>query len=270
MSDLHVKQFVTDNSALVITGGSSGIGKCFIEQCSKIDHNFPICNISRSRPSLTPECRALTHHSIDLAESIPDNQIIGIFNDFLANVPEEGPVTLINNSGIGAYGKFDDIAIEQQIRMISLNICAVVHLSWLFLPIIKQRGGTIINIASTAAFQPTPQLTTYGATKSFLLNWSLALNEDLRGTPARVLCVCPGPTSTNFFKTAGFEETPLPDWAGQQSVQVVNATMKAWAKQRSLVISGLSNKLLIGAGACLPRTWTAYFSGLLLRKVRKL
>lgn len=269
MSDSHLKQFLNVNRALVLTGGSSGIGKCFIERLHNVDHNFPICNLSRSRPSLERESPALTHHAIDLAEPIVGEHVLRVVHDFLAKVPKEGPVALINNSGVGAYGKFNALDIERQLKMIELNVCAVVHLTWLLLPIIKQRGGTIINIASTAAFQPTPELTTYGATKSFLLNWSLALNEDLRGSRARVLCVCPGPTATHFFKAAGFDESPLPDWLGQRASQVVDATIKAWAKKRPLVISGLSNKLIISLGACFPRTWTAYFSGLLLRRVRK-
>jgi len=215
------------------------------------------------------EAHALTHHAVDLAQPLPTDQIRRWVEDFLAKVPNKGPVTLINNSGVGAYGKFDDIDIDRQIKMIQLNVSAVVHLSALLLPIIKDRGGSIINIASTAAFQPTPELTTYGATKSFLLNWSLALNEDLRGSKAKVLCVCPGPTATNFFKAAGFHQSPVPNWAGQTSDQVVDATMQAWAKQRSLVISGVSNKLLVMAGACFPRTWLAHLSGRVLRSIRR-
>lgn len=93
--------------------------------------------------------------------------------------------------------------------MIDLNVRAVVDLSSRLLPVILPRGGTIVTIASTAAFQPTPFLATYGATKAFVRNWSLALNEDLRGIKVRTLTVCPGPTRSNFFKAAGFETLPM-------------------------------------------------------------
>ena len=92
--------------------------------------------------------------------------------------------------------------------MIDLNVRAVVQLTGRLLPLLKARGGAIVNVASTAAFQPTPWMATYGATKAFVLNWSLALNQDLRGTGVRVLVVCPGTTETEFFKRAGRGEAP--------------------------------------------------------------
>ena len=121
----------------------------------------------------------------------------------------EGKVLLVNNSGVGDYGRFPDLEIRKQLSMIDLNVMAVVDLSSRLLPVILPRGGTIVTIASTAAFQPTPFLATYGATKAFVRNWSLALNEDLRGIKVRTLTVCPGPTRSNFFKAAGFETLPM-------------------------------------------------------------
>lgn len=269
MSDFFLKNFLKKNAAVIITGGSSGIGKCFIERLLNLEDEFPICNISRSKPELKIGADSVTHIPLDLSKSIPEEETLTAVNKFLDSVERSGEITLINNSGVGAYGKFQEIDVNRQLQMIQLNVCAVVHLTSLFLPLLQKRGGTVINIASTASFQPTPQLTTYGATKSFLLNWSLALGEDLRRTKVRTLCVCPGPTSTNFFRAAGFEESPLPDSIGQTSDQVVDSTMKAWSKGTRFVVSGWSNKVLTTLSACMPRGLVTTLSGMLLRKVRQ-
>ena len=127
----------------------------------------------------------------------------------------EGKILLINNSGFGDYGKFDQLDNDKQLNMLDLNIRAVVDLTQRLMPKLLERGGVVLNVASTAAFQPTPYLATYGATKAFVLNWSLAINEDLRGTGVRAIAVCPGPTRSNFFQRAGFETPPMGNGPGK-------------------------------------------------------
>src|SRR5690606_7363430 len=102
--------------------------------------------------------------------------------------------------GFGGYGTVETVGLHHQLSMVDLNVKAVIHLTALLLPDLRQRGGDIVNVGSTAAFQPTPYLATYGATKAFVFNWSLALGEELRGSGVRVLCLCPGPTESNFFR----------------------------------------------------------------------
>ena len=91
-------------------------------------------------------------------------------------------------------------------EMLDVNIDAVVQLTAGMLPLMRVRGGAVVTVASTAAFQPTPYLAAYGASKAFVLHWSLALNEELRGTGVRALAVCPGPTATDFFHRAGLKQ----------------------------------------------------------------
>ena len=98
--------------------------------------------------------------------------------------------------------------------------------------------------SQSAAFQPTPYLAAYGATKAFVLNWSLALNEELRGTGVRTLALCPGPTSTDFFQRAGLKEGAVPTLFGETSEQVVRVTLKALGRGKSMVVSGWKNKLM--------------------------
>ena len=184
----------------------------------------------------------------------------------------EGEVLLVNNSGFGDYGRFPDLEICKQLSMIDLNVRAVVDLSARLLPAILPRGGTIVTIASTAAFQPTPYLATYGATKAFVRNWSLALGEDLRGTQVRTLAVCPGPTRSNFFKAAGFETPPM-DQGGNQGLnmtsdEVAAYTLRAIAKERSLIVTGWKNRLITFFGSQLPLVAVTRVGACILRKMR--
>jgi short-subunit dehydrogenase len=126
--------------------------------------------------------------------------------------------------------------------------------------LLKERGGVIVNLASTAAFQPTPHMATYGATKAFVLHWSLALNQELKGTGVRTLVVCPGPTSTQFFRRAGLKESSVPNGLSMRVEDVVEQALQALASERSLVVTGWKNKLSALSGGMAPirlATWAA-------------
>ena len=160
-------------SVIIITGGSSGIGCSIIKAIRKIAPDVQMCNLSRSNPDIFLGDNG-KHYPVDLS----DAQALAEAAEALKariDFAREGEVLLVNNSGFGDYGRFPDMEIGKQLTMIDLNVRAVVDLSARLLPAILPRGGTIVTIASTAAFQPTPYLTTYGATKAFVRNWSLAL-----------------------------------------------------------------------------------------------
>lgn len=183
--------------------------------------------------------------------------------------PAKGRVVLINNSGFGLYGPFAGHNTDGELAMVDLNIRAMVHLTRLLLPQLLSSRGAIINVASTAAFQPTPQLASYGATKAFVLHWSLGLSDELRPDGVQVLALCPGPTATNFFKNAGFDEPPLTPGFGQTSDDVARTALCALAKGRWLVVSGWTNRILVGFSSLLPKVLLARLSGMVLRRVRK-
>lgn len=178
----------------------------------------------------------------------------------------EGKILLVNNSGFGAYGVFPAPALEHNLDMIEVNVKAAVHLTGRLLPLLKERGGAIVNVASTAAFQPTPYMATYGATKAFLLHWSLALREELRETGVHVLAVCPGPTRTKFFRRAGFEAPVVSPQIGQTVEEVAEATLAALQREKPLVISGRLNKLMVALTSLLPKPWISRLSERVLRK----
>ncbi len=175
---------------------------------------------------------------------------------------------MINNSGFGGYGRVDELPVEHQLGMIDVNVRAVVELTAGLLPVLRERGGCVITIASTAAFQPTPYLATYGATKAFVLHWSLALNEDLRGSGVRALAVCPGPTATSFFERAGLKEGAVSDSLGQTSEQVVDEALAAFAAGRAQVVTGWKNKLLVFGASLLSKPLIARLAARILARYR--
>lgn len=258
-------------AAVVITGGSSGIGSAFIERFHLLNTSLPICNLSRTKPdiylpSLEP---VLTHVTADLSQGGEIERVLPFVRQWLAQNAASGPVLLINNSGFGGYGTVGEIDLQHQLSMIDLNVKAVVHLTQQLLPELRARGGDIVCVGSTAAFQPTPFLATYGATKAFVLSWTLALNYELRGSGVRALCLCPGPTESNFFRRAGLSAGSVPGNYGQSAAQVVETTLRALRKrEKAFVVSGFLNKVMAALSRRMPLAWLTRMSGRVMRMVR--
>ncbi len=252
-------------SAVVVTGGSSGIGASFIASIAKLEDNPRICNLSRSEPEKKFLDAGVVHIACDLSLRQDIERIVPQLQDFLSQTPE-GEVLLINNSGFGSYGDFYGVDRERELAMCDLNIRACVDLTHRLLPTILKRGGGIINIASIASFQPTPLMTTYGATKAFLQSWSLGLSDELKNKGVKVLCVCPGPTESNFFLAAGYKESQIN--YGQTAEQVVDEALVAYAKGKWIVTTKFLNKLSVGISSKLPRVLVTKLAGATLRKVR--
>ena len=255
-------------SAVIVTGGSSGIGKSFIELCGKLRPDLSFCNLSRRNPDINIPKLKLRHVPCDLSDSEQVEKALAAVLDFLAVDAPTGGILLVNNSGFGLYGNFPEPATEQQLEMVDLNVRAVLHLTGALLPTLKARGGAIITVASTAAFQPTPYLAAYGATKAFVLHWSMALNEELRGTGVRALALCPGPTSTDFFMRAGLEKGSVPNMFGETSERVVLAALRALAAGKSMVVSGWKNKLQTAVSSKFPKPFVSRMAGIALARWR--
>jgi short-subunit dehydrogenase len=263
-----LRAMLSEYTVIIVTGGSSGIGKAFIEHIWRMNSEVVICNLSRREPRGFPSQLKLRHVPVDLASATELEAASEQIISFLRETAPSGKVMLINNSGFGGYGRTDEQGRTHQVEMIDLNVRAVVDLTVRLLPELKARGGAVLNIASTAAFQPTPYLATYGATKAFVLHWSLSLGEDMRGAGVRVLAVCPGPTATEFFKRAGLKQGAVSDRWGQTSDQVVDETFRALAKGRSQVVCGRLNWIMAALAARLPKPLAARISALILAKFR--
>jgi uncharacterized protein len=257
-----------DFSAVVITGGSSGIGKSFIELLGKLRPDLAFCNLSRRKPDIDISQLNLRHIPCDLSDSAQVAQAVSQIHAFLESATPSGKILLINNSGFGLYGAFPEPSTEQQLEMVDVNVRAVVHLTGALLPVMKARGGVIMTIASTASFQPTPFIAAYGATKAFVLHWSLALNDELRGSGVSALAVCPGPTSTQFFERAGLPKAAVPSGFGETSETVVMAALRAMGAGKAMVVSGWKNKLMAAVGSKLPKPLVSRIAAIAITRYR--
>ncbi len=255
-------------SAVVITGGSSGIGKTFIKLMHSLHPELKFCNLSRRDPEMKSAELKLRHISIDLAEKGRISEVSAEVISWLSEEGQDGQVLLVNNSGFGGYGNFPEPNLEHQLEMIEVNMKAVIELTGCLLPTLRERGGAIINVASTAAFQPTAYMSVYGATKAFVLHWSLALDQELHGSGVRALAVCPGPTATEFFKRAGMEEGSVADALGMTSEQVVTMSLKALSKGKSQIVTGWKNKVGVALVTKLPKPLAAWLAAKVLAQFR--
>ena len=257
-------------SVIIVTGGSSGIGCSIIKAIQNLSPEAHLCNLSRSKPDFFLGENG-AHSPVDLSNSTALAEVAATLQARIRSAPA-GQVLLINNSGFGDYGRMPDLDTDKQLSMIDLNIRAVVDLTARLLPPMLERGGAVVNVASTAAFQPTPFLATYGATKAFVRNWSLALNEDLRGTKVRALAVCPGPTRSNFFKAAGFDSPPMAKGGNKgldmTADEVAERTLRAIAQGKSLTVTGWTNYWITFVGSKMPIIAVTRIGAIILRKMR--
>ena len=190
---------------VLVTGASSGIGlelaRCFAAEGCRL---ILVARKGIALEALAAELRKA--HKIQAQVFTADLAHRDAPNRLLAHLQAAGIKVdvLVNNAGFGAQGKFAELPLERQLDMLQVNITAVVHLSGLLLPgMIERRRGGVLNVASTAAFQPGPGMGIYYATKAFVLSFTEALAEELAGTGLTATAVCPGPTRTNFGAAAG-------------------------------------------------------------------
>lgn len=160
---------------------------------------------------------------------------------------------LINNAGFGLAGKFAGLPLQRQRAMIDLNVATLTELSHLVLPaMLTRRNGAILNVASTAAFQPGPGIAVYFASKAYVLSFSEALHEELKGAGVRVTALCPGPTATEFGEVAGMKSPSSARFAADAAV-VAAAGLKGLDRNKAVVVPGLANKLSAQSSRFIPR-----------------
>lgn len=254
--------------AVVITGASSGIGEEFVKAITAQNCKAKFFNLSRTSPNDALAGGQLQHCPADLSSATGQDAATAAVETWLDGAGRDGSILLINNSGFGSFGFFPEPSLERSLQMIDLNMRAPVVLTGRLLSRMKERGGAVINISSTAAFQPTPFFAIYGGTKAFMMNWSLGLWRELRDTKVHVLCVCPGPTNTNFFRVAGFSKPPVSEKMQQSSAQVVQESLQALASRQPLLVCGWSNKLAVMISSRIPRVLVTILTYLTLKKLQ--
>jgi short-subunit dehydrogenase len=160
---------------------------------------------------------------------------------------------VISNAGFGSAGHFVSSSPEAEARMVRVNCEAVVAIARHFAPsFAKLRSGGILHVASTSAYQPTPFMATYGASKAFVMSFSLALREELAGTGVRVVTLCPGPVPTGFQSVAGVAE-PLPRLSILQATEVVETALAGYDRNTAVIVPGALNSVQTTAVKFLPR-----------------
>jgi short-subunit dehydrogenase len=170
---------------------------------------------------------------------------------------------LVNNAGFGSGGRFQDLDPERELEMVRLNVEAVVALCGAFVPAMVRRGrGGVLNVASTAAFQPLPRQATYGATKAFVLSFTDALHADLRGTGVTATTLCPGPVKTEFTEAAGIDADAegLPEVFWTEADFVAEQGIRGLERGRRVVVPGRINQAGALGGQHAPRSLLLRFA----------
>jgi len=238
----------------LITGASSGIGAAFARKIAKRGRNVLL--VARSEDKLIALCNELGRLSGVRAQYVVMDLSAPDAGVRLLEETQKRELTidmLVNNAGFGSMGDFAKLDLATELEIIDLNVKSLVDLTYRFLaPMRERRQGTIINVASTAAFQGVPFMATYAATKAFVLSFSEALSEENRPHGIRVLALCPGVTDTNFFAASKIDRPPMR--TVQTPEEVVNAALRGLARGKSVVISGWTNWLVVEAERIVPRS----------------
>ena len=234
----------------LITGASAGLGVEFARQLSKRGHALVLAARRKERlEELANELGDARAVAIDLSKPGAATKLVAD----LQAVGQEVEI-LVNNAGFGLIGRFAELDAKRERQMIDLNVATLTDLCRAVAPqMIARKSGGIINVASTAAFQPGPKMAVYFATKAFVLSLTEALHEELKPHGVHVTCLCPGPTRTEFGDVAGFGGNGMFDRVAMESPEVVGAGLKGLDKNRAVVVPGLVNKITAASTRFAPR-----------------
>ncbi|WP_022834910.1 SDR family NAD(P)-dependent oxidoreductase [Salisaeta longa] len=252
----------------LITGASSGIGAA-LARCFAADGSDVIV-LARSEDALNEQATELSRtHGVQAEVLVADLARPDATAHIVDTLDARGlsPDVLVNNAGFGLRGPFATLDAEQQADMVQVNVTALTTLTRALLPAMQARGtGGVLNVASTAAFQPGPYMAVYYATKAYVLSFSAGLAEEVAADGLTVSCLCPGPTDTSFIDKAKMQETALFQHASVMTPEAVAAAgYRGFRRGQRIVVPGAANK----AGAVLaqltPRRLSAKVAGWLQR-----
>lgn len=213
--------------------------------------------VARRLPELQALCSELAQrHGIKARALACDLSSPSALSALLEQIPGLELEYLVNNAGFGTLGKFADLSPDREAAMVELNIAAVVRVTRAVLPrFIAQGHGRILNIGSTAGFQPGPYMATYYASKAFVNSFSEALSYELRGTGVSVTLSCPGPTVTEFGAVSGVDKTRLFSLGAATAESVARSAYRAMQRGQVMAVHGLLNWLTTQLVRVGPRAW---------------
>ena len=280
----------------LITGASSGIG---LELAKLFAIDYDLILVSRNQERLEAIASGLDCKCICIAKDLSDLSQVKALVDETRDLDIE---ILVNNAGFGEHGEFAKLDADRQIEMINLNISALTYLCHAFASrIIKSllekapdarlasfcepeltepsmrihknernaaggplQKGSILNIASVAAYAPGPMMATYYSTKAYVLNFSFALAEELKPKGIQVSVACPGPTTTNFGKVAKVDKS-IPFKVSMSGERVARIIIDEFKQGKTLIITGFRNKFLVALIKLMPRGFSSWVNYLLLK-----
>lgn len=234
----------------LVTGASAGLGVEFARQLSRRGQRLVLAARRKERlEELAKELGNARAVAIDLSSKDATAKL-------MADLEANGEVVdlLVNNAGFGLIGRFAKADAKRLRQMIDLNVGTLTDLCRAVAPgMIERKSGGIINVASTAAFQPGPNMALYFATKAFVLSLTEALHEELKPHGIHVTCLCPGPTRTEFGDVAGFGGNAMFNRVAMNSPEVVTAGLKGLDRNKAVVIAGTINKVVAASTRFAPR-----------------
>ena len=251
----------------LITGASGGIGEVFARELAAKGCHLIL--VARSKEKLEQLATELSQkHGVKTTVFDADLTLPEI-PQYLFNQISKAKLTvdiLINNAGFGRCGKFEAVDLHADDKMLMLNIHSLVALTHLFIPgILERKKGGILNVASTAGYQPLPYMAMYGATKAFVLSFTEALWAEYKGKGVRIFCLCPGNTKTNFHEVAGVKGRKV--FFPATSEQVVRFGLRLFLQTNRLsAVYGFANQILTLGNRLLPRAWVVLIAKLIYRQ----
>lgn len=245
-------------STALVTGASSGIGAEIARLLAGKGHGVTLVARREHRlTALAAELASKRHVRAEVIACDLSNQAAR--EQLVAAIAGRGlrVTTLINNAGFGSAGRFQELELDGELQMVRTNVEAVVHMCGEYVPSMVARGeGAVLNVASTAAFQPLPRQSTYSASKAFVLGFTEALSADLKGTGVTATALCPGPVRTEFTdQHAGFDSAAsTPDFVWMSAEDCARAAVRGLERGKRVVVPGVGNRIGSIAGQHAPRS----------------
>ena len=221
----------------VITGASSGMGKDFVKMIDKIEDCDEIWVIARRIDKLSEIESETGKKILPIELDLSKERSFELYKKMLEDTAPVEVCALVNAAGFGKFGKFEDISLKEQMNMIDLNCKALMAVTYLTLPYMKA-GSKVYQLGSLSAFQPVPYITTYGATKAFVLSFSRALNRELKSRKIKMISVCPGWVKTEFFDRAVKDDTIKYYNKFFTSEEVVNRAVRDMNRGKDVSVCG--------------------------------
>ena len=235
----------------VITGASSGMGKDFVKMIDKIEDCDEIWVIARRIDKLSEIESETGKKILPIELDLSNEKSFELYKKMLEDTTPVEVCALVNAAGFGKFGKFEDIPLEEQMNMIDLNckaLMAITHITLNYMP----EGSRVYQLGSLSAFQPVPYIATYGATKSFVLSFSRALNKELEKRKIRMIAVCPGWVKTEFFNRAVTDDTIKYYNKFYTSQEVVTRAIYDMYRGKDVSVCGFSTRAQVFLTKLLP------------------